>query len=202
MRELAGSSAQKVFGFIMLILFSLSSAHADARIDAELKDTRHLSVPLEYALGKEVYDEAMQSGEYKYSGNRKCRLCHRDFFLGRKNDAHEHTFRDNVDKKYRKEPRCLLCHTTGYAVPTGFSSVQASARLANVQCEGCHGPGSKHNKLDAKGGLLAGQDKPEIIKRMCVACHNERWNKSYNDLDKAYERYKEAEAAAARPAYH
>lgn len=192
------NSHRKLFGLLLvaLLYFVTSSAIADPRIDEELADSAPIINPLKFALGEEAYNAAMASGEYKYSGNLKCRLCHREFFLGRKKDAHEHTFKKQIKGDHQKEGRCLACHTTGYGVPTGFVDAKKSRKLQNVQCEGCHGPGSKHNAIDGPGGFLAGPDQPKILKRMCVACHNERWNKSFSDLDKAYKVYKEAEAAA------
>ncbi len=195
-------SPKKSFYFFFFIasLFSVLSSFApcyaeDERIEIELKDTAPMANPLKYALGDAEYDKAIKSGEYSYSGNLKCRLCHRDFFMGRKKDLHEHTFKKSV-KKHRKETRCFPCHSTGYGIESGFTSLKETPKLANVQCEGCHGPGSKHNILGAKGGFLAGTDKPGTIKKMCQACHNARWDKSYKDVNAAYEVYKNAEAAA------
>lgn len=184
--------------FLSLCFLSTQSCRAEEdRVQAELKDKAPVVNPLKSALGDAEYDKAVKSGGYSYSGNLKCRLCHRDFFMGRKKDPHEHTFKPRVEAGHAEEPRCLACHTTGYGVATGFSSVKETPKLADVQCEGCHGPGSKHNELGAKGGFLAGKDHPEILKKMCQACHNARWNKSFTNLDAAYEAYRNAEAAAA-----
>lgn len=59
------------------------------------------AVPLKNALGEAAYNEAMGSGEYKYVGNDKCRLCHRDFFVGRKLDHHDHAMSYIVDTEYK-----------------------------------------------------------------------------------------------------
>lgn len=183
---------------LSLLLFSVSNVLAeDARIDSEMKDTKPMVIPLKEALGEAEFEKAIKSGEYSYTGNLKCRLCHRDFFMGRKKDIHEHTFKKSIEKIYYEEPRCLMCHTTGYGIQSGFTSIRKTSKLANVQCEGCHGPGSKHNELDAKGGFLAGTDHPDILKKMCLACHNSRWNKSFIDFEKTYKAYKNAEAKAA-----
>ena len=177
--------------FISLIWLSPVLAD-DARIDAELQDTSKLVIPLEQALGKATLDEAMATGKYVYIGNLKCRLCHRDFFLGRKGDVHDHAFEKIAKSSHKNNERCLGCHTTGYGVKSGFKSMTKTPRLANVQCEGCHGPGSDHMRKNAMGGFLAGTDQPEILKKMCHACHNERWNKSFSDFDTAYDGYKTA----------
>lgn len=182
----------------LLILISGSISHAqDSRIDEELKDNRAIINPLKLALGEAEYNKAMASGEYTYTGNLKCRLCHRDFFMGRKKDAHEHSFKKSIDSKFASEPKCLACHSTGYGAKTGFTSIRETPKLANVQCEGCHGPGSKHNEMNSKGGFLAGTDNPGRILKMCKACHSGRWNHRPNNIEVAYEDYKKAEANAA-----
>lgn len=187
-----------LFAFVFLLVGSSLAIAEDSRIAEELADSAPLIPPLQQALGDDAYNAAMSSGEYTYTGNLKCRLCHRDFFLGRKKDVHEHTFKMHVKGDHQKEGRCLTCHTTGYGVPTGFVNEKTTRKLADVQCEGCHGPGSKHNALDGPGGFLAGTDRPEMIRKMCVACHNARWSKSFTDLDAAYDLYKEAEASASK----
>ncbi len=88
--------------------------------------------------------------------------------------------------------QCLGCHTTGYGIRGGFTSPIFTPRLANVQCEGCHGPGSEHIRRNAKGGFLAGTDRPEILKKMCLSCHSDRWNKSFDNFEEAYNSYKTA----------
>lgn len=62
---------------------------------------------------------------------------------------------------------CLPCHTVGSkglnanpALNNGGYDETAVARLANVQCENCHGPGSDHAALS--GTMSAA---------LCIACH-------------------------------
>lgn len=184
---------------IMVTLFFCSAAIVegadDPRIMEELKAPPP-QIPLKYALGEAAYNEAMGSGEYKYVGNDKCRLCHRDFFVGRKQDPHDHAMSYITDSKYSTNASCLLCHSTGFGVKTGFVSMEQTPRLSNVQCEGCHGPGSNHLKIASikktGGGFLAGTDHPERLKKMCKVCHTERWNRSYTDFESAYAKYKKA----------
>lgn len=167
-------------------------AALDNRVAVELADTGPVMIPLRNALGDAAFEEAMASSEYFYAGNFKCRLCHRDFFVGRKHDVHDYAFRQVVEIGAEDNPRCLGCHTTGYGVHTGFESVTKTPRLVNVQCEGCHGPGSKHIRHNAKGGFLAGTDRPEILAKMCKSCHNGRWNRAFDDFKAAYDSYKTA----------
>ncbi|RUM63451.1 MAG: hypothetical protein DSZ03_05250 [Sulfurimonas sp.] len=152
-------------------------------------------------MGTEAYHAAIDSGDYRFVGNTKCRLCHRKFFIGRKKDPHDYAM-DHLTGEDETNPRCLICHATGYGVPTGFINRERTPRLANVQCEGCHGPGNVHIKLakakKPSGGFLAGEDHPERLKKMCQSCHTERWNRSYHDLDKAYSKYRNPNPNARR----
>ena len=189
----------KPFWHLLLLLIGIAIASplgaGDARVKEEMNSPGPVNV-LKEALGEKVYDEAMASEEYRYVGNLKCRLCHREFFLGRKKDPHDYAMEDLVEQGYEDKPRCLACHTTGYGVPTGFTNIEDTPRLVNVQCEGCHGPGNVHIQIAKRkktgGGFLAGADNPGRVKNMCRSCHTERWNRSYDDLESAYVKYRHA----------
>lgn len=187
----------KTFIFSTFIFMSLS---ANQRILDE-KASEMPQIPLMNAMGKEAYDDAIGSGAYRFVGNSKCRLCHREFFLGRKNDPHDYAMKSLVSTGDEKNSHCLTCHSTGYRIESGFVDMESTPRLSNVQCEGCHGPGNVHIKLAKdknkvkrfkEGGFLAGQDNPVRLKKMCTSCHTQRWDKAYHDLDKSYNSYKKA----------
>ncbi len=185
-----------MFKTVGILLFVMTVLHAqDDRIAAELSSPM-TEIPLKKALGEKAFNEAINSGDYRYVGNTKCRLCHRKFFLGRKKDPHDFAMNALVSSGHEENPRCLVCHSTGFGVETGFVSIESTPRLSNVQCEGCHGPGNVHIKLikaKKRGGFLAGTDKPKRLKQMCQNCHTKRWDRSYHDLDKAYDKYRNAD---------
>ncbi len=195
---------QKGFLAVFSLLFALSlDAVENQRVIDELNSPMP-EIPLKNAMGDKAYNDAINSGEYSYVGNSKCRLCHRNFFLGRKNDPHDHAMESLIAEGQNKNSHCLMCHSTGHGTPTGFEDMEKTPRLANVQCEGCHGPGNVHIALakdksrnDVKrftgGGFLAGEDNPQILRKMCTSCHTDRWNRSYHDFDKAYNSYKKAD---------
>lgn len=177
---------------VLLLLLSLPLVAEDGRISAQLAETTEPLVPLKQVLGEKTFNEAMATGKYSFATNFKCRLCHRDFFVGRKKDAHDHTFAKVVEAGHGEAQQCMGCHTTGFGVPGGFESPVTTPKLANVQCEGCHGPGSEHIRRNARGGFLAGTDRPEVLKQMCLTCHNERWNRAFDNFQQAYDSYKTA----------
>lgn len=175
---------------LLCLLISGAAYAEDPRIQEELNSPAP-PIPLINTIGEEEFKKAMDSGQYQYVGNTKCRMCHRDFFVGRKHDAHDFALKSISKLPSGNNPRCLICHSTGYGVPGGFVSFEKTPRLSDVQCEGCHGPGSVHVARRDKGGFLAGTDRPGRIRKMCQSCHTARWNRSYTDFEKAFKKYKQ-----------
>ena len=183
----------------LLTLFPLS---LNAENACPHKDSPSLDavVPLKEAMGQKDFDKAMASNRYRYVGSSKCRLCHREFFLGRKKDPHDFAFDLLVKIGEDKNPKCLGCHTTGHGVKEGFVSVKETPRLANVQCEGCHGPGNIHMKYGKDKrpvGFLAGTDRPDRLKKMCKTCHTNRWDNGLHIFEAEYKAYKNADPNCA-----
>lgn len=191
------------FFWLMVGMFSFTTLYASENTRIEEENASPMpEIPLKQAIGEAAYNDAMKSGMYRYVGNTKCRLCHRNFFIGRKQDPHDYAMEAIVKSGNEANARCLRCHTTGHGVDSGFVSMESTPRLANVQCEGCHGPGNVHIKMIKEkrhgGGFLAGSDRPERLVKMCTGCHTERWNRSYHDLPAAYNKYRNADPNSAK----
>ena len=69
-----------------------------------------------------------------------------------------------VDNKVDGRADCVSCHVVGYKQPGGFQSVSDAAKLGNVQCESCHGMGTKHESYPAQA--------QQITEATCTQCHN------------------------------
>lgn len=68
-----------------------------------------------------LYASEVSGGEEPYYiGNRKCRLCHFEYFKEWEKDPHANSFARLGRMKHN--PYCLKCHTTGYREPQGFVS--------------------------------------------------------------------------------
>ncbi len=198
------SSVMQCIALILLGVASFAVQAEDPRFAQELADKTPVVNPLKEALGNKLYDEAMASGKYRYIGPRSCRVCHRDFYNGRKDDLHFHTFKKIVNSGHVSEPKCLGCHTTGYGVPTGFTDQKKTPQLAGIHCEGCHGPGNLHMRRNDGGGFLAGTDNPDRIERMCKACHTKRWDKAFSmkDFRQVYDSYVTATPGDEKKPYY
>jgi hypothetical protein len=85
--------------------------------------------------------------------------------------------------KRDRDPTCVGCHVTGYLRPGGTGDIRlATARLRDVGCEACHGPGVDHvaasgdvtppgapvakHETAATGGL-----RRQVPSSVCLGCH-------------------------------
>jgi hypothetical protein len=100
----------------------------------------------------------------KFVGAPKCGECHEKKLAIWKGSAHARAVETLAKTDQTKDHDCLPCHTTGYLAPTGFRDVDLTPEMANVQCEACHGRGSRHPDSEGEGyGAIASQ--------MCINCH-------------------------------
>lgn len=95
-----------------------------------------------------------------YLGEKNCRRCHETEYQMYLKQDHAHAFDTLVKNQRDSTPECLPCHTVGMGQPGGFISKQGTPDLVNVQCENCHGMGTKHPTT----GSVVGPD-------VCMTCH-------------------------------
>jgi len=94
-----------------------------------------------------------------------CSQCHVAQYLKWANTAHAHATDPLQPQAFEFEASCLDCHATG-SKSAGTSEKLETARLQNVQCEQCHGPGNNHVAKPGKGyGRVAD------MKTACGSCH-------------------------------
>jgi hypothetical protein len=102
-----------------------------------------------------------------YLGVDACTVCHAGPRQVWDRTAHAHAYATLSTQFKEFNLECVGCHVTGYEQPGG-STVTHVAKLENVQCEVCHGPGSRH--------VLDPTDRTRIIARpdatRCLDCHH------------------------------
>ena len=137
------------------------------------------------------------AGEVKYLGGKKCKACHIKQYKAWGKTSMATSFNNLKagvkvaekaaagleDKDYTHDATCLPCHTTGYGKAGGFTSIEETPKLANVQCESCHGPGSVYKKtmkaikkaktytvdqMTTEGLTIPSEDEAG-----CLVCHND-----------------------------
>jgi len=109
-----------------------------------------------------------------YMGASYCMTCHNggmggDQYAAWSQSGHAHALATLSAIGMDQNAYCLPCHTVGSngldadpALNNGGYDETAVARLANVQCENCHGPASDHPTTGLGGTMSA---------TLCVACH-------------------------------
>jgi hypothetical protein len=94
-----------------------------------------------------------------------CEACHADQAAKWKTSDHAKAYDTLVKKSKQFDPKCLMCHTTRFEQPEGFSMKLQQAELVNVQCESCHGFAKEH----LSDGKPIPTSKPGID--LCIKCH-------------------------------
>jgi hypothetical protein len=135
--------------------------------------------------GQESAPAAEPNEGATFIGAKGCKKCHIKEDRSWKKMKHSQAW-DNLPEKYRDGEQkddqgraCISCHVTGYGEKGGFVDPKTSEDLLGVQCEACHGPGSKHKEagqkvLDEKREKFNPGEKTFIVKRTanCSNCHN------------------------------
>jgi hypothetical protein len=104
----------------------------------------------------------------RYLGIETCARCHDDVVSDFMLSPHFRTFGRMVESGNEDNPKCLACHTTGYKRYSGYDPVayeKGGINLRGVQCEACHGQGTKHTR--------DGTYK-ERARKACRDCHDAR----------------------------
>ena len=124
----------------------------------------------------------------KFVGAEKCGECHTKAFAKWKETGHASAFESlkhgRLGISRIADPECIACHTVGWNArdvmryESGYSHFEKTAHLKNVQCESCHGPGSKHielidadQKVEASKLVRVTLDEAKR-KYLCQNCHD------------------------------
>lgn len=121
--------------------------------------------------------KAQQAGQSPYAGALACQSCHAEQHKIWDASRHAHAYDKlrRVNKAF--DPSCIVCHTVGFNKPGGFIDDDATANLANVQCESCHGAARAHAE---SGGAKPVGNAGWPRERMCAQCHVPGHSPSFN----------------------
>lgn len=112
-----------------------------------------------------AHQQVKGSASEQFLTQYECRKCHADIYAKLEGSRHNAALASLARKGMAQEPDCLVCHTTGYEFKGGYDDKAPNNRLANVQCEACHGYGSLHRR--------DGRWKTEA-RATCVTCHDQK----------------------------
>lgn len=123
----------------------------------QVKDRNFLSKVARTLHPAQVQAEALN---LSYVGSDRCLGCHAGEFAKWKESKHGHAYEALSEVAKRPglrnyDPECIVCHTVGFGVKTGFEDTEKTPALKHVGCESCHGPGSGHMSAPRDPKLLA-----------------------------------------------
>lgn len=110
---------------------------------------------------------AVEPGQAAYVGKDECTRCHAEARAVWNGTAHSGAYASLSSQFKEFNLDCVSCHVTGYERPGG-STVTHTANLRDVQCEVCHGPGSKHVATPLDKTALIAAPSPS----RCLDCHH------------------------------
>jgi hypothetical protein len=126
-------------------------------------------------------DEATGKVREKYLGQEACLRCHGGLEARFATSRHFRAFETLRNQGDGANEQCLSCHTTGFGMHGGYdpdTEEKTGRDLRGVQCEACHGPGTRHSR---DGAYI------EAARNSCRRCHTSRWNPDF-DYEAFWER--------------
>lgn len=106
---------------------------------------------------------------------RTCVRCHEAAYRIWAKSSHAHAMKTLAEAKQGSNDECTACHTTVSGPPPGLQVVRASRRLANVQCEACHGNAAPHVQDTS-------QPYGDVSPRGCYTCHTKERSPEFSYL--------------------
>jgi 2',3'-cyclic-nucleotide 2'-phosphodiesterase (5'-nucleotidase family) len=126
-------------------------------------------------LKEQAAQQAAQRAEEsvdRYLGHEVCARCHQAEAAQWATTAHARAWDTLVQDKKEQTDECVSCHVLGFREPGGFVNAQSTPALTNVQCESCHGMGTRHEAWAAKPA--------RVTEQICASCHNAANDPDFN----------------------
>ncbi len=121
-----------------------------------------------------VKPAAPAKGEAGYVGVQECSTCHGKAVKMWQSTKHFEAWETLEKVGKQLDLSCIYCHVSGFD-KLGGANLAFNEHLRDVQCETCHGPGSKHVEADGKGHIVL---TPEAS--LCQGCHNEEHSDTFD----------------------
>jgi hypothetical protein len=113
-----------------------------------------------------------------YAGTDKCLACHKTAAGIWLSSAHAHAFATLLDRKADADPKCIGCHTIGFADSSGYRRAFGADKLVDVGCESCHGPGSLHVR-EKEGDASVNFTFRPLDAGDCLRCHHGEFSRPF-----------------------
>jgi predicted CXXCH cytochrome family protein len=167
----------KIISFSERQIFLDDSVQSDISVRAAIDSfymTAIKNIPTERNRSLNLWPEEVSAGA-TYVGAATCRPCHDEQYSQWQRTKHSAAIKTLLHAHRQYNSNCVVCHVTGGGQPSGFRYGDISSDLVNVQCEVCHGPGSRHAASAGTATLVA---KPS--EALCIQCHDQ----SHSTMDR------------------
>ena len=114
-----------------------------------------------------------------YAGTQNCATCHATAAKAWQGSGHARAFATLIDLKADADPNCIACHTVGFGTPSGYRRAFGVAKLTDVGCESCHGPGSQHVEQRRAGAEVTAKFHP-VGAGDCRKCHHGEFSRPFD----------------------
>jgi hypothetical protein len=137
---------------------------SDAKVKARLDDYYRRVNEHNRIEFKDRKPPPVPEGGSAFVGAEQCATCHQQEHAFWSTTRHARAYQTLAVQNKQFNLDCVGCHVTGYEEPGGSSVVQV---FENVQCETCHGPGSRHLANPADLSLIRGQPDQALCGPKC-----------------------------------
>ncbi|UCF79656.1 MAG: hypothetical protein JSW03_05295 [Candidatus Eiseniibacteriota bacterium] len=115
-------------------------------------------------VSRQKEESLARTGSDQYLSAETCKRCHEEVFQKVARMTHATAFQSLEKSNSDGLSECVICHTTGMGNPSGFGGASSPGDMKGVQCEACHGMGSRHTRDGTYG---------KAAQSSCVGCHTE-----------------------------
>jgi hypothetical protein len=105
-----------------------------------------------------------------FVGTPRCVECHKTTGALWAKSGHARAFATLRERQADADPKCIVCHTTGFGSASGYHRQLGGDKLVDVGCESCHGPGSLHVRQREGDKTLSFTYRP-LDAGDCKKCH-------------------------------
>ena len=177
--EVAGKPAARVGGSGHVGVFAMKvrgGKVTDLEYRAELVDRRwpgdrkliHTYQAYSHVAMRRALDAKRKEG-LDYVPSARCGKCHKGQYDAWKRSKHAHAWQTLVKAKRNIDPKCLMCHTSGFGTKKGFYTIEKTPNLVNVNCQNCHRFNDAEHRIGDK--RRPGFRPPPMDKKVCESCH-------------------------------
>ena len=125
----------------------------------------------EQTAAASVADSSKNSPDH-FLGGDMCIRCHVAEGEQWKKTHHARAWATLTERHKDSTPECVPCHVVGYKQPGGYGMNTTGAVMSNVQCENCHGMGTRHESYATTDHKLT--------EATCLSCHTSSTSPDFN----------------------